>query len=210
MVKIIKRGFDINNDHFDVDDFRYKVLPWIDNIRFDVNYPISYDINTLIQTSENEPISIDKKFIRKTFILKDCSPIPDDEQTKLPTHFPGLFLYKRNIYLVDKYDTYTEYEIKLMIKEHFYKHNEKFNKLKKEIQLFESVETQIEKSSREPIPEQVRFSVWRRDEGKCVQCGSNKDLEFDHIIPVSKGGSNTERNLQLLCEKCNREKSAKI
>jgi len=35
-------------------------------------------------------------------------------------------------------------------------------------------------------------------------------LEYDHIIPVSKGGSNTERNIQLLCEKCNRQKSATI
>jgi 5-methylcytosine-specific restriction endonuclease McrA len=30
------------------------------------------------------------------------------------------------------------------------------------------------------------------------------------IPPVSKGGSNTYRNLQLLCENCNREKSDNI
>ena len=52
--------------------------------------------------------------------------------------------------------------------------------------------------------------VWRRDEGKCVECGSNENLEFDHIIPHSKGGANTYRNIQLLCEYCNRSKSAKI
>jgi tetratricopeptide (TPR) repeat protein len=67
-----------------------------------------------------------------------------------------------------------------------------------------------ERQSRTAIPEDVRHAVWRRDEGRCVQCGSQESLEFDHIIPVSRGGSNTERNLQLLCEPCNREKSAKI
>lgn len=64
--------------------------------------------------------------------------------------------------------------------------------------------------SREAIPERVRIFVWRRDGGKCVRCGSNERLEFDHIIPVSEGGSNTERNIQLLCEPCNRSKSATI
>lgn len=37
-----------------------------------------------------------------------------------------------------------------------------------------------------------------------------ENLEFDHIIPHSKGGANTYRNIQLLCEPCNRSKSAKI
>ncbi len=60
------------------------------------------------------------------------------------------------------------------------------------------------------IPKDVKVSVWRRDKGQCVQCGSKEKLEYDHIIPVSKGGSNTERNIQLLCEKCNRQKSATI
>lgn len=63
---------------------------------------------------------------------------------------------------------------------------------------------------REPIPQEVQDAVWRRDGGRCVKCGSQENLEFDHIIPFSKGGSNTVRNLQLLCEKCNREKSNNI
>jgi 5-methylcytosine-specific restriction endonuclease McrA len=40
--------------------------------------------------------------------------------------------------------------------------------------------------------------------------GSQENLEFDHIIPLSQGGANTERNLQLLCEPCNRAKGAAI
>jgi 5-methylcytosine-specific restriction endonuclease McrA len=60
------------------------------------------------------------------------------------------------------------------------------------------------------IPSNVKMYVWQRDGGRCVECGSNEKLEYDHIIPVSKGGSNTERNVQLLCEHCNRKKQAKI
>jgi hypothetical protein len=63
---------------------------------------------------------------------------------------------------------------------------------------------------REAIPETVRHEVWRRDQAKCAVCGSQERLEFDHIIPVSRGGANTARNIQLLCEACNRKKSDKI
>lgn len=63
---------------------------------------------------------------------------------------------------------------------------------------------------REPIPQEVLDRVWNRDGGKCVKCGSQEKIEFDHIIPFSRGGSNTYRNLQILCEKCNREKSNNI
>jgi hypothetical protein len=63
---------------------------------------------------------------------------------------------------------------------------------------------------RRGIPQAVRREVWRRDEGRCVDCGSKEKLEYDHIIPYSRGGSDTVRNLQLLCEPCNRRKSATI
>ena len=67
-----------------------------------------------------------------------------------------------------------------------------------------------EARKREPIPQEIQNRVWNRDGGKCVKCGSQEKLEFDHIIPFSKGGSNTYRNLQLFCEKCNRQKNNKI
>jgi Holliday junction DNA helicase RuvB len=68
-------------------------------------------------------------------------------------------------------------------------------------------EKQAARGSRDAIPSAVRREVWRRDEGKCVKCGSRKNLEYDHIIPVAEGGSNTARNIELLCEPCNRAKS---
>lgn len=64
--------------------------------------------------------------------------------------------------------------------------------------------------ARRPIPESVRHEVWRRDEGRCVDCGSRVNLEYDHIVPVSRGGSNTARNIELRCESCNRKKGARV
>lgn len=67
-----------------------------------------------------------------------------------------------------------------------------------------------ESSTNRHMSQQVKDLVWNRDNGKCRECGSNERLEFDHIIPFSKGGSNTYRNTQLLCEPCNRTKSNNI
>ena len=75
---------------------------------------------------------------------------------------------------------------------------------------FDDEETDVKKIRRPSIPQNIKDKVWNRDDGKCVQCGSNENIEFDHIIPFSKGGSSTYRNLQILCEKCNRVKSANI
>ena len=61
--------------------------------------------------------------------------------------------------------------------------------------------------NRTPIPAIAYHKVWRRDGGKCAKCGSRRRLKYDRIIPVTKGGSNTARNIELLCEACNRAKS---
>ena len=89
-----------------------------------------------------------------------------------------------------------------------------YNEMKDEISQFKSTysnpkQTLSKKRSRR-ITQEVKDKVWNRDGGKCVDCCSNENLEFDHIIPHSKGGANTYRNIQLLCEPCNRSKSAKI
>lgn len=67
-----------------------------------------------------------------------------------------------------------------------------------------------EQSKRPPIPREVVDAVYKRDGGRCVYCGSTENLQLDHIIPFSKGGATTIENLQLLCQKCNLEKSNHI
>jgi hypothetical protein len=61
-------------------------------------------------------------------------------------------------------------------------------------------------TTRTGISLEVKRAVWERCGGRCIACGSEQVLEFDHVIPLAMGGSNGERNLQLLCADCNRAK----
>ncbi len=56
------------------------------------------------------------------------------------------------------------------------------------------------------IPATYRAAVYDRDQGRCVNCHRDSALEYDHIIPFSKGGATSIDNLQLLCQRCNRRK----
>ena len=49
--------------------------------------------------------------------------------------------------------------------------------------------------------------------GRCAGCGDGireRYYELDHIVPVSKGGTDTLQNLQLLCRRCNRSKHGNL
>ncbi len=61
------------------------------------------------------------------------------------------------------------------------------------------------------IPTSVKLEVWKRDGGKCIECGAIDELHFDHVLPYSKGGTSiTAKNVQLLCARHNLQKSDKI
>jgi len=97
----------------------------------------------------------------------------------------------------------------LMVKHYVLRRERNYERVRREVEALENLE-KLDRVSREPIQESVRLFVWQRDGGQCVKCGSRERLEFDHIIPFVAGGSNTERNIQLLCEACNRSKGSTI
>jgi HNH endonuclease len=67
-----------------------------------------------------------------------------------------------------------------------------------------------EERRREPIPRAVRLAVFARDGGRCVECGSAFDIQYDHVIPLALGGASTAENLQILCAPCNQAKGATL
>ncbi|MDD4438171.1 MAG: HNH endonuclease signature motif containing protein [Tissierellia bacterium] len=70
------------------------------------------------------------------------------------------------------------------------------------------------------LPEWLKRAIIYRDNGKCQHCGkdlsglisinNDKELQFDHVIPLEQGGTNDATNFQLLCSECNFKKSGNI
>lgn len=56
----------------------------------------------------------------------------------------------------------------------------------------------------------TRLFVWKRDGGACRHCGATTNLQFDHVIPRSRGGSGAATNVELLCGECNNKKKARL
>ena len=60
------------------------------------------------------------------------------------------------------------------------------------------------------LNDSIKRKVFDRDGKRCAVCGSTEKLCVDHIFPVSRGGFTQMDNLQVLCEKCNIQKSNMI
>lgn len=56
---------------------------------------------------------------------------------------------------------------------------------------------------KQPIPADIRWEVWERDDFRCKSCGSRRWLTVDHICPEVRGGTIALENLQTLCKSCN-------
>jgi hypothetical protein len=61
------------------------------------------------------------------------------------------------------------------------------------------------------IPTWVKQAVYKRDKGRCVECGATTELHFDHDFPFSKGGTGlTPENVRILCARHNLSKGGRI
>ena len=66
-------------------------------------------------------------------------------------------------------------------------------------------------SRRKSFSKDLKSELHASQSGRCMYCGRKPGIDLmdiDHKNPIAKGGSNTKRNLQLLCRSCNTRKGA--
>jgi HNH endonuclease len=68
----------------------------------------------------------------------------------------------------------------------------------------QGIEWELEARLADPIPENVKRFVYERDMGRCLACGSDELIQYDHVVPWSMGGGNEPHNIRLLCAGCKR------
>lgn len=81
-------------------------------------------------------------------------------------------------------------------------------------ELAAATEGRNRKAARVTIKASTRQQIFSRDGGVCVHCSgkihANELWHVDHLVPLSKGGSNEIDNLALSCVRCNLEKHNKL
>ena len=100
-----------------------------------------------------------------------------------------------------------DYEhIKLKVEEHVLERGDEYQKLINKIDRLRQISSNRLQINRKQISDHVLAFVLQRDLNKCVLCGDDSNLQFDHILPVSKGGNNEPENLRILCQQCNQSR----
>lgn len=145
------------------------------------------------------PEEISEKTYQSMMEIQNESPVP-----VMRFNSKVWWMFQDEFYWED--DNLDPEEVKALI---LARHHQKKRKIER-AKAIVSQDVYLESNGRQPIPDDVKIFVWQRDGGRCVKCGSNQNLEYDHIIPVSQGGGNSARNLQILCEECNRSKGGNL
>jgi len=74
---------------------------------------------------------------------------------------------------------------------------------------YEKIKIKNNGKTRSALPAKLRYKILKRDRFTCMGCGARApdvELEVDHKIPISRGGTDDENNLITKCFNCNRGK----
>jgi hypothetical protein len=197
-----KSGFSFR----DISKKKSGFIPWAVFVR---SRPITVPLRIWFCSNER-PLCIFHKCTATAKLVKLTQAIEErlPYVIRIPWTNSSVCFFGKSVWSMDANDVALELaDLRLLILDRIDRERLKFEALRR--RFAEQAGKELD-SIRKAIPESTRMYVWRRDEGKCVICGSQERLEFDHIIPFCKGGSSTDRNIQLLCERCNRAKKDQV
>ena len=145
------------------------------------------------------------------FAQLDMTPA-QKEPSRGPQEARNIWLYRDALYVTERTPKESELdEVVLRIKSLHFQDDEALKRLREQVANFEAIERNLAAHPvREAIPDDVKLLVWTRDGGACIKCGSTVELQFDHIIPLSRGGGDQAENIQLLCRSCNLAKGPRL
>ena len=95
----------------------------------------------------------------------------------------------------------------------WHEYDEEFVLMRSIIDVLFEKRNESKKQERSKMTLKLRFYVMKRDLFCCQLCGKTakeSPLEVDHIVPISKDGETTLKNLQTTCFECNRGKGTEI
>lgn len=151
-----------------------------------------------------------KEDIAKEFVLRDQRQI-DFYRNKTVKQMPGDRLVKAGLL---SYDKNTEaYSLAGVIARLNDKEQEEVELiLEQRIADYLEMRNPFSNSNLDAVSGSIRFRVLEKAKKRCELCGASSSvtqIDVDHIVPRSKGGSNDISNLQALCRTCNAQKSNK-
>lgn len=151
-----------------------------------------------------------KEDIAKEFVLRDQGQI-DFYRKKTVKQMPGDRLFKAGLL---NYDQKNEtYSLAGAIAQLSDKEQEEVESiLEQRIADYLVMRNPFGDSNLDAVPGSIRFRVLEKAKKRCELCGASSSvtqIDVDHIVPRSRGGSNDISNLQALCRTCNAQKGNK-
>ena len=175
-------------------------------------YPVTifYNHYQYVQVWKNEMEEKISKSLLKAWRKKQYFKIIDDQHMFIFSLIRGQTRYKQINYVKTPYKVYVEVN---RVTCNLRQVAERYELLS-EIDFQCTLTEYYSKEQRKLMTKELKNRIKKRDNYTCQICGKympdEVGLHIDHIISVSKGGKSIPSNLQVLCSKCNGNKSNKF
>ncbi len=88
--------------------------------------------------------------------------------------------------------------------------NKELRDKKKHAQVKNPRKQKVKLNNKRTIPAEVKRAAFEKNNGRCSNCHTMKNLEYDHKIPFALGGKSDKENIRLMCKNCNLRAGIKV